>query len=539
MIWMALWLLRGVNCDGTCDADLNCKGSCDDYLKAGALQSTSDTSQTHPRDARWVPRKPCVKRFALQARTRGDPTTRRARRGSSARARTATSARATNVVDIYIRSQTRAISLRSTRHPSNADLHQNWAVALASSAAHEGAGRAQWREAEAAISRRPSLSAPFSRTNEQATLFSSNTQVARLSKRLGHRAADALLEMIAAHSVSDGAAPDRFERCVAAERALLRRDDATALALVCDDVVLVPESVDGALSAAERFVAAVTLEACGVVALAPSRAALDLVDSAAQAVARHDAERSSSSQSALLSGAAQSREHAERGAGGCRVEASLSPRRDPAVAAVVGCELVSQLAATFLRSDRVELDALSYVRARPGCGAQPWHVDVGNLGREDTFGVVLVVPLVDVDAANGATEFVPGSHRPSFKAAGPDQDEDDFAGRTLQPALRRGSTLFFDLRTRHRGGAHRGDELAAENRAIIYASFVLDSFHDAINLHEPQSDWWDSLHDDRQRKLYTRLDSRDYVRRLEEALLAAGRPLPTSQRDYRRDKLRI
>lgn len=249
----------------------------------------------------------------------------------------------------------------------------------------------------------------------------------------------------------------------------------------------------------------------------------------------------------------------------------------------------------------MELDTFSYVQSLPGAAAQRWHTDVAALfdsaggggggagagaGAEagarssssapaegdaklmagdeekveaaETFsvspahGIVAVVPLVDMTAENGPTEFLTGSHAAAFpsgdafweKTGEPGGAADGGGGAaagvcektpTLTFPADAGSVVLFDLRLRHRGTANRGRAA----RPILYMSYVRSWFHDPTNFKAPQTAEWDALggvaaaaargRDGEaaaaapyMKRLFTRVDSRMYTQRLEEWVTAHG-----------------
>jgi Phytanoyl-CoA dioxygenase (PhyH) len=100
----------------------------------------------------------------------------------------------------------------------------------------------------------------------------------------------------------------------------------------------------------------------------------------------------------------------------------------------------------------------------PGGQKQPVHVDVGQLWPNletatPAFGVVVNVPLVDMDERNGSTEVWPGTHRDttvSIQRGDIKVPEEVTARRReiappLQPSVRSGSVLIRDIRLWHRG----------------------------------------------------------------------------------------
>jgi hypothetical protein len=100
----------------------------------------------------------------------------------------------------------------------------------------------------------------------------------------------------------------------------------------------------------------------------------------------------------------------------------------------------------------------------PGGQEQPVHVDLGQLwpnlaAATPAFGLVVNVPVVDMDARNGSTEIWPGTHDDTTVAI-QDGDikvpEEVVARRRavappLQPSVRCGSVLIRDIRIWHRG----------------------------------------------------------------------------------------
>ena len=158
-----------------------------------------------------------------------------------------------------------------------------------------------------------------------------------------------------------------------------------------------------------------------------------------------------------------------------------------------------------------------------------------------------MVPLVDMTLENGPTEFLAGSHAAAFPSGDafwekPDKEDraDGSAGICGKtPALSfpadAGSVVLFDLRTRHRGTANRGRAA----RPILYMSYVRSWFQDPTNFKAPQTADWDALGragaaDEEQwgeasaapapymKRLFTRVDSRMYTRKLEEWVTAHG-----------------
>ena len=121
------------------------------------------------------------------------------------------------------------------------------------------------------------------------------------------------------------------------------------------------------------------------------------------------------------------------------------------------------------------------VVAEPGAADQPMHMDGGHLFHA-THGfeqpqcpphcVNVFLPLVDVTAENGPTEYWPGSHvvghaREAYAEREP--------GVPLAGA--RGDIIVFDYRVVHRGMANA----AETRRPVLYSTFARPWFRDALN----------------------------------------------------------
>ena len=81
-----------------------------------------------------------------------------------------------------------------------------------------------------------------------------------------------------------------------------------------------------------------------------------------------------------------------------------------------------------------------------------------------------------------------------------------------------GTVILFDLRLEHRGGPNRGQA----SRPILYLGYTNRWYRDVSNFKEPHSLEWGQTRSRVHRALYARLDSQEYVRRLEHALQARG-----------------
>ena len=169
--------------------------------------------------------------------------------------------------------------------------------------------------------------------------------------------------------------------------------------------------------------------------------------------------------------------------------------------------------------------------------------------------VVQVTPLVDVDGGDGggATQFLCGSHAEEHTDAATDangaddadgDDGDDAPGGGgsarrggVSLPVQRGDVVFFDIRLAHRGTAYhpaaaakttRTTATAASGgtlppRTLLYTSYARRWFRgDAVNFASRQSRAWDGLPSRRLQGLLARVDAREYVERLEEAVRALG-----------------
>ena len=120
----------------------------------------------------------------------------------------------------------------------------------------------------------------------------------------------------------------------------------------------------------------------------------------------------------------------------------------------------------------------SYAGALPSAGNSgdgPWHRDVYLLFDDENLDIkfphpyyfTVLIPLVEVDAQNGATEFLLGSHKQTCAEA-----LKDF--RSYQPQIKPGSMLVFDGRICHRGRRN----LTAEDRTVLYMTWTKKWYND-------------------------------------------------------------
>jgi len=117
-----------------------------------------------------------------------------------------------------------------------------------------------------------------------------------------------------------------------------------------------------------------------------------------------------------------------------------------------------------------------------------WHRDGPSLFDNDkyhshhpTHCMNVFIPLIDVNASNGNTEFVPTTHIDDrFAALAPDviktaeSNNFEVADGVVKPELPAGGFVMFDIRTMHRGGANT----SPERRDVLYLTFAFDFWVD-------------------------------------------------------------
>jgi len=178
--------------------------------------------------------------------------------------------------------------------------------------------------------------------------------------------------------------------------------------------------------------------------------------------------------------------------------------------------------------DHVEIDTFSHVDSLPNSVMQTWHEDVDPIMKHTQVGerlhappqgVVVVVPIVDMDATNGPTEFATGTHVNIPKT-------EEYAAPSFPIPARKGDCVIFDLRIRHRGTPNKSDRI----RPIIYMSYVHGWFRDEVNFKGRQTAEWDKeFTSTAARKLFMRADQQRYIDRLEELVEAQGVDIKTLQ----------
>jgi len=101
--------------------------------------------------------------------------------------------------------------------------------------------------------------------------------------------------------------------------------------------------------------------------------------------------------------------------------------------------------------------------------AQAWHMDGAHMDDEVQLPchiLTVFVPLVDLSAENGATEFSLGTHL---------HDCEDLGERVIECSA--GSAIIFDYRVLHRGTANR----TTADRPILYFTYARSGFDDPVN----------------------------------------------------------
>ena len=88
----------------------------------------------------------------------------------------------------------------------------------------------------------------------------------------------------------------------------------------------------------------------------------------------------------------------------------------------------------------------------------------------------------------------------------------------------RGSVVLFDVRLRHRGTANR----SKKRRSILYMGYTRGWYKDSVNFKDKHTKEW-AEHGQTHRKLFARLDSQLYTKKLEQMLVERGVDLRSVQ----------
>lgn len=113
---------------------------------------------------------------------------------------------------------------------------------------------------------------------------------------------------------------------------------------------------------------------------------------------------------------------------------------------------------------------LAYRNPQPGFGAQTLHTDwTGPVPPGQWVVANAFIALCEIDASNGGTRLVPGSHQQvgSFRAKAPS----DRHPNEIVPHLRAGDALVFSGHILHSGTKNT----SAAQRPVLIANFVRDS----------------------------------------------------------------
>ena len=210
----------------------------------------------------------------------------------------------------------------------------------------------------------------------------------------------------------------------------------------------------------------------------------------------------------------------------------LSPLEYPFTSArLLRNPLLLPLIQKALSTSRIEIDTHSSVTSLSHTPEQHWHRDAGFLHHElvqeqlPPHGLVVFVPLVDIDDAMGPTMFLIGSHikcETSEFVLIPVSDvryvmECPFAGPVVQASAPKGSAIVFDLRVLHRGLANQRNT----RRPQLYLTFFQEWFVDRVNFNMKQTSKFDRLSPGL-RKMLSRVDTRWYMWELERQLVELG-----------------
>ena len=286
------------------------------------------------------------------------------------------------------------------------------------------------------------------------------------------------------------------------------------------------------LNASTLHAIVLVFEACGLVAL-PNVYPTSQIEEAARAQAEHFYEQTVAQKP--TSHINLSTVEVKRRGDALRQEV-VCPLKKP-FTDITSSSMILQTVRQALRTMDIELDTFSYIQSEAGSSVQKWHTDMGPLIDDGlvessyvlpAYGLVMIVPLIDLDNSNGPTEFMPGSHLSptAMKGGGGSYWHDAETGKgntkaaTVALNIPAGSALLFDIRTTHRGGANASPTA----RPILYASYFQEWFTDRINFDARQSQWWKGLEvkSEQIMKLFSRIDSRQYTKMLEDMLKERG-----------------
>lgn len=122
-------------------------------------------------------------------------------------------------------------------------------------------------------------------------------------------------------------------------------------------------------------------------------------------------------------------------------------------------------------------ESFGVISSFPGATVQKLHADSQDLygdpafaGKLPTFALTISIPLLAVNAANGSTEFLPGTHRAEV---GTTPRSAEFATSWLAP----GDCMIWDFMVSHRGQPNNSDVA----RPMIYITACRKFWQDSTN----------------------------------------------------------
>jgi ectoine hydroxylase-related dioxygenase (phytanoyl-CoA dioxygenase family) len=159
----------------------------------------------------------------------------------------------------------------------------------------------------------------------------------------------------------------------------------------------------------------------------------------------------------------------------------------PAFAQMVDHRTVRQVVSSVL-GEQYLLSSLSANISLPGSESMGIHNDLMAVLPEPwlaPYGTNLFICLDDMDEENGATRYLPGSHR----FATNDMADDGDLGRTVAIPASAGSVVAMDGRLWHTSGANRSTDRPRRILIAFYiASFIRTQYNWAALLSEPIKD---------------------------------------------------
>lgn len=157
---------------------------------------------------------------------------------------------------------------------------------------------------------------------------------------------------------------------------------------------------------------------------------------------------------------------------------------DPAFGAMVEHRTVRDLVSSVL-GDQYLLSSLSANISLPGSESMGIHNDLMAVLPEPwlaPYGTNLFICLDDMDEENGATRYLPGSHRFTTN----EMASDDDLGRTVPIPASAGSIVAMDGRLWHTSGANRSADRPRRILIAFYvASFIRTQYNWAALLSDP------------------------------------------------------